>query len=73
MVIAQASLSILLALNSQVDKERITMFPLANYAARYWVEPCQIEDVSFKHRRWHEMSFRPCEATLFDMGVDIRH
>jgi len=45
MVIAQASLSVLLALDGQVDKERIRNFPLANYAARYWVDHAKFEDV----------------------------
>ena len=45
-VIAQASLSVLLALDGQVDKESIRKFPLANYAAQYWVDHARFEDVS---------------------------
>jgi len=46
MVIAQASLGVLLALDDQIDTGGITNFPLANYAARYWVDHAKFDDVS---------------------------
>lgn len=49
--LAQTSLSVLLALDDQVDAESIKNFPLALYAARFWVDharfdktPSAIED-----------------------------
>ena len=37
-ILAKASLSVLLALDDQVDKDSMKNYPLAVYAARYWVE-----------------------------------
>ena len=45
-IIAQASLSVLLALDCQVDKTNMVDFPFAIYAARYWVNHAQFDDVS---------------------------
>jgi len=45
-VLAQASLGVLLALDDEVDKHRVKEFPLALYAARYWVDHAQVENVS---------------------------
>ncbi len=44
--LAQASLSVLLTLDEDVDKERMKNFPLAIYAARYWVDHAQFDNVS---------------------------
>ena len=44
-VLAQASLSVLLALDDQVDKETMKNFPFAIYAARYWVDHAQFDNV----------------------------
>ena len=44
-ILAQASLSVLLALDEQVDKERMKNFPFAIYAARYWVDHAQFDNV----------------------------
>jgi len=44
--LAQASLSVLLALDSQVDAECIKFFPLALYAARYWVDHARFDNGS---------------------------
>ena len=46
MTLAQASLSVLLALDVLVDKNSIKNFPLAIYAARYWVDHARFDDVS---------------------------
>jgi hypothetical protein len=45
-ILAQASLSVLLALDDKVDKDMMKNFPLATYAAHYWVDHAQFENVS---------------------------
>jgi ankyrin repeat protein len=45
-LLATACLSILLQLGERVDKDNIVNFPLAPYAAQYWVDHAQFEDVS---------------------------
>jgi ankyrin repeat protein len=57
-IIAQASLSVLLALDDKVDKDMMKNFPLATYAARYWVDHAQFENVS--------SSIKDGMARLFD-------
>ena len=37
-ILAQASLSVLLALDGHINKEKMKNFPFAIYAARYWVD-----------------------------------
>ena len=44
--LTQASLGVLLQLDSRVDKENIRNFPLADYAARHWFDHCQLGNVS---------------------------
>ena len=44
-ILAQSSLSVLLAIDDQVDKERMNSFPFATYAARYWVDHAQFDGV----------------------------
>ena len=45
-ILAQASLSVLLHLDDQVDKITMKNFPLAVYAAQQWVDHAHFEDVS---------------------------
>ena len=45
-ILAKASLSVLLSLDDQVDKDTMKNFPLAIYAARYWVDHAQFYGVS---------------------------
>src|SRR6266851_784888 len=45
-ILAQASLSALLSLDDMVDKTSMNNFPLAIYAARYWVDHAQFDNVS---------------------------
>jgi ankyrin repeat protein len=52
-LLARACLSVLLHLDDGVDRDNIRNFPLASYAAQYWVEHAQFEDVSSDIR--HEM------------------
>jgi len=59
--LAQASLSVLLALDDQIDKERMKDFPLAVYAAHYWVDHAQFEDVCSRIKVAMEQLFDPAE------------
>ena len=43
--LARSSLSVLLQLDDRIDKDSITNFPLADYAARYWFIHSQFTDV----------------------------
>ena len=45
-ILAKASLSVLLALDDQADKDTMKNFALAVYAARYWVNHAQVHGVS---------------------------
>jgi ankyrin repeat protein len=45
-ILAQASLGVLLALDYKPDKDMMKNFPLATYAAHYWVDHAQYENVS---------------------------
>jgi hypothetical protein len=45
-ILAQACLGVLLRLDGDIDRNSIMSFPLALYAAHYWVKHAQFEDVS---------------------------
>ena len=45
-ILAQACLGVLLQLDDRVDRDKIEDFPLAEYAARYWVKHARVENVS---------------------------
>ena len=45
-ILAQACLGLLLQLDDRVDRNRIKDFPLATYAAQYWVEHAKFRGVS---------------------------
>jgi len=45
-VLSQVSLSVLLTLDDALDKDSVKNFPLTTYAARYWVEHAQFDNVS---------------------------
>src|SRR5882757_6441040 len=45
-ILAHASLSVLLELDDKIDRDSISHFPLAPYAARYWVGHAKFRDVS---------------------------
>ena len=61
-ILAQASLSVLLALDDQVDKEKMKNFPLAVYAARYWVDHAQFDVVSSRIKVAMEQLFDPAKS-----------
>ena len=45
-ILAHASLSVLLHLGGEIDRDTIAHFPLAPYAARHWVGHAQLRNVS---------------------------
>ncbi len=45
-VLAHASLSVLLKIDGKVDRDTISHFPLAPYAARHWVDHAQFRNVA---------------------------
>jgi hypothetical protein len=45
-ILAHASLSVLLHLDDEIDRNTIAQFPLAPYAARHWVDHAQFRNVS---------------------------
>jgi ankyrin repeat protein len=44
--LAHASLSVLLELDDRTDEENIRNYPLADYAARHWLDHCQFGNVT---------------------------
>jgi len=58
-ILAEASLSVLLALEDQADKDTMKNFPLAIYAARYWVDHAQVHSVSPTIKDGMERLFDP--------------
>jgi len=45
-ILAQACLGFLLHLDDHIDEESLVGFPLAKYAAEYWIDHAQFEDVA---------------------------
>ena len=45
-ILAQACLGVLLQLDDRVDRDKVKNFPLAEYAARHWVEHARFDGVS---------------------------
>ena len=45
-ILAQACLGVLLQLDDRIDRDKIKTFPLAKYAAEYWVNHARFENVS---------------------------
>jgi ankyrin repeat protein len=77
-ILAQASLSTLLYLRDNVNKNNIKRFPFAQYAARYWVDHARFEDVSSRIQDVMERLFdmnEPSFATwiwIFDIDYPFR-
>ena len=59
--LAQACLSVLLTLDENMDKTLVENFPLASYAARYWVKHSMHEDVAFRFEDGIKRLFNPSE------------
>jgi len=56
-LLAQACLGVLLRLDDDVNEKNAKDIPLAEYAARYWVDHAQFEDVSSRIRETLEFFF----------------
>ena len=62
--LARACLSVLLQLDENADKTRLRTFPLALYAAEYWVEHAKYEDVASRVHNAMEELFNPRKPYL---------
>jgi hypothetical protein len=71
--LAHAGLSVLLHLDDKIDRDTITYFPLAPYAARHWVDHAQFSDVSSHIKEVMKRLFDPAKphfaawVWLYDM------
>jgi ankyrin repeat protein len=63
-IVAQACLGVLLHLNENVTKDSLEEFPLAVYAAEYWVGHARFEDVSSKVQDGMKRLFDPSKIHL---------
>jgi hypothetical protein len=57
--LARSCLAVLLQLDENVDKNRLATFPLAFYAAEYWVDHAKFEDVALRIQDGMERLFHP--------------
>jgi hypothetical protein len=56
-ILAQACLGVLLRLDDRVDRDSIKCFPLARYAAQYWVTHARVGNVSSRIKEGMECLF----------------
>jgi Ankyrin repeats (3 copies) len=56
-ILAQACLGVLLRLDDRIDRDSIKSFPLARYAAQYWVTHARVENVSSRVKEGTECLF----------------
>ena len=56
-ILAQACLGVLLRLDDRVDRDSVKSFPLARYAAQYWVAHARVENVSSRIKEGMECLF----------------
>ena len=63
-ILARACLTVLLQLDEDVDKKHLEGFPLAFYAARYWVDHAKYEDVASRIQDAMEQLFNPSKSYL---------
>src|SRR5258708_654181 len=60
-ILAHASLSVLLHLDDEIDRDTTTHFPLAPYAARHWVDHAQFRNVSSHIKEVMKRLFDPAQ------------
>ena len=60
-ILAHAGLSVLLRLDDKIDRDAINHFPLAQYAARHWVDHAQFRNVSSHIEEVMERLFDPAK------------
>src|SRR5580658_4606227 len=58
-ILAHASLSVLLHLDDEIDRDTIAHFPLAPYAAQHWVDHAQFGNVSSRIKEAMKRLFDP--------------
>jgi len=66
--LARASLSVLLQLDDKIDRNAIRRFPLAPYAARYWVDHARFRSVSSHVQDLMEHLFDPSKPSFASWG-----
>ena len=64
MILARACLTVLLQLDENVDKKRLETFPLAFYAAEYWVDHAKYKDAALRFQDAIERLFNPSNPYL---------
>jgi len=75
--LARSCLAVLLKLDETVNKKRLATFPLAFYAARYWVDHAKFEDVALRIQDGMERLFHPGSPYLaawlwiYDVDWDV--
>jgi hypothetical protein len=60
-ILAHASLSVLLQLHDKIDRDTIHHFPLALYAARHWIDHARFRNVSSYIQEVMEYLFDPAK------------
>ena len=60
-IIAQACLGVLLRLKDHLDRDNVEKIPLAEYAAKHWVDHARFENVAFHVQERMELLFDPEE------------
>ena len=67
-ILAHASLSILLHLDDQINRDTIAHFPLAPYATQHWVNHAQLRDVSSHIKEVMKCLFDPTKPHFATSG-----
>jgi ankyrin repeat protein len=60
-ILAQACLGVLLQLDHHLDRDNLEKIPLAEYAAKHWVDHARFENVASRIREGMELLFDPEE------------
>ncbi|KAH9985052.1 hypothetical protein BJV74DRAFT_580313 [Russula compacta] len=63
-ILARACIAVLFQLDESVDKERLRTFPLARYAARYWVDHTKFGDMASRIQDTIELLIDPHKPYL---------
>jgi len=63
-ILAQACLTVLLQMDSKIDKKRLATFPLAFYAAQHWLDHAKYEDVEPRVQDAMKELFNPSKPYL---------
>jgi ankyrin repeat protein len=71
-ILARACITVLLQLDENVDKKRLTAFPLAFYAAEHWVDHAKFREVVSRVRDAMEQLFDPRKPYLAAWACWIR-